>query len=168
MATNPFRADGEWLRAQFHAHSFASDGELPPEAVARQYAHQGFDVLTISDHWTMTKVDAPEGLLLVPGAELMVDPVAGPMCPEFLAIGIDDVPETPERRPRELVSVRALPHQDVRDLRRRRGVRDGAGRCDGPVSPGVERAPAGRRRGGGDARRDRAVERVGAAGERPR
>ncbi|HYJ61274.1 MAG TPA: CehA/McbA family metallohydrolase [Actinomycetota bacterium] len=99
MATNPFRADGEWLRAQFHAHSLASDGELPPEAVARQYAHQGFDVLTISDHWTMTKVDAPEGLLLVPGAELMVDPVAGPMCPEFLAIGIDDVPETPSGDP---------------------------------------------------------------------
>ena len=99
MATNPFRAEGEWLRAQFHAHSLASDGELPPEAVARQYAFQGFDVLTISDHWTMTKVDAPEGLLLIPGAELMVDPVAGPMCPEFLAIGIDDIPETPSGDP---------------------------------------------------------------------
>ena len=52
-------------------------------------AHEN-DVLTISDHWTLTKIDAPEGLLLVPGAELMVDPVVGPMCPEFLAIGIDD------------------------------------------------------------------------------
>ena len=92
---NPFRIDGEWLKAQFHAHSLNSDGEVPPEDVAAAYARHGFDVLTISDHWTMTKVDAPEGLLLVPGAELMVDPVGGPMCPEFLAIGIDDVPEEP-------------------------------------------------------------------------
>jgi hypothetical protein len=90
-----FGAPGEWLRSQFHAHSLASDGDLPPDAVAAQYRHHGFDVLTISDHWTMTKVDAPDGLLLIPGAELMVDPVAGPMCPEFLAIGIDEVPEEP-------------------------------------------------------------------------
>jgi hypothetical protein len=94
-ASNPFRADGEWLRCQFHAHSLNSDGELPPESVARQYAHHGFDVLTISDHWVMTKVPAPDGLLLIPGAELMVDPVGGPMCPEFLAIGIDEVTEEP-------------------------------------------------------------------------
>jgi hypothetical protein len=47
----------------------------------------------------MTKVDAPDGLLLIPGAELMVDPVTGPMCPEFLAIGIDDVPEEPSGDP---------------------------------------------------------------------
>ena len=98
-AANPFRLEGEWLKAQFHAHSLDSDGELPPDAVARQYHYQGFDVLTISDHWTMTKVDGPDGLLLIPGAELMVDPVGGPMCPEFLAIGIDDVPEEPSGDP---------------------------------------------------------------------
>lgn len=92
---NLFRLEGEWLKAQFHAHSLNSDGEVPPEELAAAYAQHGFDVLTISDHWTMTKVDAPNGLVLVPGAELMVDPVAGPMCPEFLAIGIDDVPEQP-------------------------------------------------------------------------
>jgi hypothetical protein len=93
--TNPFRAEGEWLRSQFHAHTTRSDGDLDPDAVARQYLHHGFDVLTISDHWTMTKVDPPQGLLLIPGAELMVDPVEGPMCPEFLAIGIDEVTEEP-------------------------------------------------------------------------
>jgi predicted metal-dependent phosphoesterase TrpH len=93
--TNPFRLEGEWLKAQFHAHSLNSDGAVAPEEVALSYRDRGFDVLTISDHWTMTKVDAPDGLLLIPGAELMVDPVAGPMCPEFLAIGIDDVPDQP-------------------------------------------------------------------------
>jgi len=96
---NPFRLEGEWLKAQFHAHSLNSDGEVPPDELASAYARHGFDVLTISDHWTMTKVDAPDGLLLVPGAELMVDPVTGPMCPEFLAIGIDDVPEEPSGDP---------------------------------------------------------------------
>jgi hypothetical protein len=97
--TNPFRADGEWLKCQFHAHSLDSDGEAPPESVAQQYLHHGFDVLTISDHWTLTKVEAPAGLLLIPGAELGVDPVGGPMAPEFLAIGIDEVPDEPNGDP---------------------------------------------------------------------
>jgi hypothetical protein len=97
--SNPFRAEGEWLRGQFHAHSLRSDGELPPEALAAAYVHHGFDVLTISDHWTLTKVDGPDGLLVIPGAELGVDPVAGSTCPEFLAIGIDEVPEEPNGDP---------------------------------------------------------------------
>ena len=78
---------GEWLKAQFHAHSLRSDGELEPEVMAARYRDLGYDVLTISDRWTLTKIDAPDGLLLVPGAERMVEPVAGPMCPEFPAIG---------------------------------------------------------------------------------
>jgi hypothetical protein len=97
--TNPFRTEGAWLKAQFHAHSTRSDGQLDPAYVAEQYAHHGFDVLTISDHWVLTKVDGPEGLLVIPGAELMVDPVEGPMCPEFLAIGIDEVTEEPNGDP---------------------------------------------------------------------
>jgi hypothetical protein len=36
---------------------------------------------------------------MIPGAEFMVDPVGGPMCPEFLAIGIDEVPEEPNGDP---------------------------------------------------------------------
>jgi len=97
--TNPFRTDGEWLKSQFHAHSLRSDGELPAESVAEEYRHHGFDVLTISDHWTMTKVEGPDGLLVIPGAELGVDPVDGPMSPEFLAIGIDEVTEEPNGDP---------------------------------------------------------------------
>lgn len=97
--SNPFRADGEWLKAQFHAHSLNSDGELPPESVTAEYVDRGYDVLTISDHWTLTRVQAPGDLLVIPGAELGVDPVAGPMAPEFLAIGIDEVPEEPNGDP---------------------------------------------------------------------
>ena len=47
---NPFRLEGEWLKAQFHAHSLNSDGEVPPDELASAYARHGFDVLTISDH----------------------------------------------------------------------------------------------------------------------
>jgi hypothetical protein len=97
--SNPFRVEGEWLKCQFHAHSLCSDGELPPDSLADAYYHRGFDVLTISDHWVMTKVDGPDGLLVIPGAELGVDPVGGPMSPEFLAIGIDEVTETPNGDP---------------------------------------------------------------------
>ena len=58
---NPFRIEGVWLKAQFHAHSLRSDGELEPEEIATRYRDLGYDVLTISDHWTMTKIDAPMG-----------------------------------------------------------------------------------------------------------
>ena len=53
-AGNPFQADGHWLKCALHAHSTESDGDLPPAALATQYAAVGFDVLSITDHWRLT------------------------------------------------------------------------------------------------------------------
>jgi hypothetical protein len=92
---NPWDRPGEWLKVQLHSHTTASDGELSPEYAAEQYAAAGFDVLVITDHWTVTPPPKRDDLLLIPGAELAVDPVSGPMIPEFLAIGIDELPEDP-------------------------------------------------------------------------
>lgn len=92
---NPWQTEGEWLKVQLHSHSTESDGELAPEHLAAHYAHVGFDVLVISDHWTVTVLPPRADILLIPGAELAVNPCHGPMIPEFLAIGIDELPEDP-------------------------------------------------------------------------
>ena len=97
METRPsaFDADGVWLKTALHAHTSASDGELRPEAVAEHYEWAGFDVLAITDHWTLTSIPSTDHLLVITGAELAVDPLGKGRYTEILAIGIDELPEDP-------------------------------------------------------------------------
>lgn len=62
--------DGDWLRCALHAHTTASDGDLPPEALAAHYERAGYDVLAITDHWRVTDAAAPGSLLVIPSVEL--------------------------------------------------------------------------------------------------
>jgi len=87
--------DGIWLKAALHTHTSDTDGELPPRAVAQHYEWAGFDVLAITDHWTLTSVPSNEHLLVITGAELAVDPLGKGRYTEILAIGIDEIPEDP-------------------------------------------------------------------------
>ncbi len=91
----PFDVDGVWLKAALHTHTADTDGELRPEAVAAHYEWAGFDVLAITDHWTLTSVPSTERLLVITGAELAVDPLGPGRYTEILAIGIEDIPEDP-------------------------------------------------------------------------
>lgn len=92
---DPFDTDGEWLKAALHTHTRRSDGELEPEAHVLHHEWRGFDVLAITDHWTLTPMPSTEHLLVLTGAELAVDPLAEGRYTEILAIGIDDLPEDP-------------------------------------------------------------------------
>ena len=87
--------DGVWLKTALHTHTSDTDGELPPRAVAEHYEWAGFDVLAITDHWTLTSVPSTEHLLVITGAELAVDPLGKGRFTEILAIGIDEIPEDP-------------------------------------------------------------------------
>jgi hypothetical protein len=68
---NPFRAPGKWYRANLHAHTTNSDGDLSPEECVEFYRAAGYHVLAITDHWC---VSAPkgkrDGLLVIPGVEV--------------------------------------------------------------------------------------------------
>lgn len=60
-----------WLKGQTHVHTERSyDGHTPPEEVVRFYQARGYDFLAITDHNRITVVDAPPGMLLIPGVEL--------------------------------------------------------------------------------------------------
>src|SRR3989442_6214912 len=92
---NPFQTEGIWLKTALHTHTSESDGELSPDAHAAHHEWAGFDVLAITDHWTLTSVPSTEHLLVITGAELAVDPLARGRYTEILAIGIDEIPEDP-------------------------------------------------------------------------
>jgi hypothetical protein len=68
--TDPFSADGPWLRCALHAHTTNSDGELAPSLLVRHYDRAGFDVLAITDHWVRTLEPSTERLLVLPATEL--------------------------------------------------------------------------------------------------
>jgi hypothetical protein len=90
-----WEGDGVWLKTALHTHTSDTDGDLPPEAVAAHYEWAGFDVLAITDHWTLTSVPSTEHLLVITGAELAVDPLGKGRYTEILAIGIDELPDDP-------------------------------------------------------------------------
>ena len=93
--SNPFSANGVWLKSALHTHTKRSDGDLDPDAHVRHHEWMGFDVCAITDHWTLTYEPSTEHLLVITGAELAVDPLGEGRYTEILAIGIDDIPEDP-------------------------------------------------------------------------
>lgn len=95
LDANVFERTGDWLRCALHAHSTISDGDLPPKAVARQYATAGFDVLALTDHWRLATVEGVPEILTVPAAELTAD--LGPVgwTADVLVYGIRDIPDDP-------------------------------------------------------------------------
>jgi hypothetical protein len=93
--TGPFGVDGAWLKTAMHTHTTASDGELAPDAHVRHHEWAGFDVLVITDHWTLTHEPSTPHLLVITGAELAADPIDKGRYTEILAIGIADIPEDP-------------------------------------------------------------------------
>ncbi len=60
-----------WLKGQTHVHTDRShDGHTPPQRVLSYYAARGYDFVALTDHNRVTVLDAPKGLLLLPGVEL--------------------------------------------------------------------------------------------------
>ncbi len=70
MPGNPFEHPGEWLRGSLHTHTTQSDGAVSPEENLAWHAGHGYDFVGITDHDRVTMAEAPEGLVLLPGAEL--------------------------------------------------------------------------------------------------
>jgi hypothetical protein len=66
---------GTWHKGNTHAHTTESDGDSPPEFVARWYKDHGYDFLVLSDHNVftdpalLTQVSDPD-FLLIPGEEV--------------------------------------------------------------------------------------------------
>lgn len=56
LALGAAQADeARWWRGNTHTHSWWSDGDAPPETIAKWYKSQGYQFLVISDHNTMQR-----------------------------------------------------------------------------------------------------------------
>jgi hypothetical protein len=70
---NPFRSPGRWYRANLHAHTTASDGDISPEGAAKLYRKAGYHVLALTDHWFVGELPREhDDFLIIPGAEFDV------------------------------------------------------------------------------------------------
>ena len=65
-----FASHADWMRGNLHTHTLESDGDSTPEEMARWYREHGYDFLVITDHDKITRIPAPEGLVLVLGEEV--------------------------------------------------------------------------------------------------
>ena len=73
-------ARARWFKGHTHCHSTESDGNLPPEAVARWYRDHGYSFLSITDHYILTDPAELDGIetesfILIPGTELAATPL---------------------------------------------------------------------------------------------
>src|SRR6478736_3464982 len=47
----PFDKPGQWWRGNLHTHSTISDGRVSPEAVIAAYRDEGYDFVSLTDHF---------------------------------------------------------------------------------------------------------------------
>lgn len=52
MHNLPFSQTGRWYRGNLHTHSTRSDGQLTPAEVCALYREQGYDFISLTDHFT--------------------------------------------------------------------------------------------------------------------
>ena len=58
-----------FYKANFHCHTTESDGKLSPLSVVEFYKHAGYDILSITDHCTVTEINSNQ-ILFIPGIEI--------------------------------------------------------------------------------------------------
>jgi hypothetical protein len=111
-----------WYKGNTHAHTLESDGDSPPEVVARWYKEHGYNFLVLSDHNVLTDPEplaalADSSFILIRGEEVTsgfegrpvhvngldiarkVEPLVGASLVQTLQLNVDAVRE-----------VRGVPH----------------------------------------------------------
>ena len=90
-----------FYRANFHCHTTNSDGGLSPEDCVRFYNDAGYDVLSITDHRSVTHLDeTPDHILVIPGIELdyVLPEELGGQWVHILGIGMENRVENEWKR----------------------------------------------------------------------
>ena len=94
--TNPFDRPGKFWRGNLHTHSTRSDGALPPEEVCLRYKAEGYDFISMTDHFvglydypiTDVSACADEAFTTIPGAELHTGAMDNGEIWHILAVGL--------------------------------------------------------------------------------
>lgn len=63
-------AGKKWYKGNLHTHTNRSDGSFSPEAIIALYRENGYDFLSLTDHWVRwDELREEEGFVLLPGCE---------------------------------------------------------------------------------------------------
>ena len=97
MAFEFFNNKGKFFKGNLHGHSNNSDGKLTPEEVCRTYIYEGYDFISITDHflemfnYPITIPDLKiENFTFLPGAEFHTSRMENGELWHVLALGLND------------------------------------------------------------------------------
>lgn len=95
-AAGGLHADGLWVKGNTHAHSTLSDGNVPPDQVAKWFRDHGYGFVFLTDHNTLAPLDffaahSDENFLILPGEELSDGGPSGIFAVHTNALGITQV-----------------------------------------------------------------------------
>ena len=93
-----FTAPGNFYRGNLHTHSDRSDGKLTPEEVCRRYREEGYDFISLTDHFigafkypiTDTTSFRDNRFTTIPGAELHSGAMENGELWHILAVGLPE------------------------------------------------------------------------------
>ena len=96
MRPNAFSNPGKFLRGNIHTHSNLSDGALSAEEVCRRYKNNGYDFLSLTEHFlgqydypiADTKPFRDESFMTIIGAELHSGSMENGELWHILAVGL--------------------------------------------------------------------------------
>ena len=111
MTLDAFTAPGRFYRGNIHCHSTNSDGVLPPAEVCRRYRMEGYDFISLTDHFvgrfgypvTDTVPYRTEGFTTIPGVEAHAGAMSNGEIWHILGIGLPpdfEPPNVPDFQPR--------------------------------------------------------------------
>ncbi len=68
---NPYTYPHNWLKGNFHTHTTQSDGKWTVEETISAYRDDGYDFLSLTDHYKLVKAKRKSAgrMLLLPGQE---------------------------------------------------------------------------------------------------
>lgn len=98
MSSLAFDRPGRFWRGNLHTHSNLSDGVLTPEEVCRRYRDEGYDFISLTDHFvgqygypiTDTRPFRGNGFTTIPGAELHSGAMENGELWHILAVGLPE------------------------------------------------------------------------------
>ena len=98
MSVTAFSAPGRFYRGNLHTHSNLSDGALDPSEVCRRYKAEGYDFISLTDHFvglydypiTDKKSFRDAEFTTIPGAELHSGAMENGEIWHILAVGLPE------------------------------------------------------------------------------
>ena len=113
MAFEFFSSKGKFFKGNLHGHSNKSDGKLKPEDVCHAYIENGYNFISITDHFLEIynyPITLPElktkNFTVIPGAELHTGEMGNGELWHVLALGFKDK-FTPPQQPNFLINTQS-------------------------------------------------------------